>query len=107
MRSLPLRSIWQIVSEINLAEIQSEIESPFHLLIAADDEADAEHAANRLSAPAADFYHPWITVTDSTGSGLLSQSTEIAPRTIKHVPRRLNLPARLRTAPSLSPPVSN
>jgi len=83
MRSLPLRSIWQIVSEINLAEIQSEIESPFHLLIAADDEADAEQAANRLSAPAADFYHPWITVTDSTGSGLLSQSTEIAPRTIK------------------------
>ena len=80
MRSLPLRSIWQIVSEINLAEIQREIETPFHLLIAADDEADAEQAATCLSSPAADFFHPWITVTDSSGSGLLSQSTEIAPR---------------------------
>ena len=79
MRSLPLRSIWQIVSEINLAEIQREIETPFHLLIAADDEADAEQAATCLSSPAADFFHPWITVTDSSGSGLLSQSTEIAP----------------------------
>ncbi len=80
MRSLPLRSIWQIVSEINLAEIQREIETPFHLLIAADDEADAEQAAICLSSPAADFFHPWITVTDSSGFGLLSQSTEIAPR---------------------------
>ena len=79
MRSLPLRSIWQIVSEINLAEIQREIEKPFHLLIAADQESDAEEAATRLSSPSADYVDPWITVTDSSGSGLLSQSTEIAP----------------------------
>ena len=80
MRSLPLRSIWQIVSEINLAEIQREIDAPVHLLIAADEEADAEQAARSLSSPGADFVHPWITVTDSSGSGLLSQSTEIAKR---------------------------
>ena len=80
MRSLPLRSIWQIVSEINLAEIQREIEAPFHLLIAADDEADAGQAACSLSSPNADYVHPWITVTDSSGSGLRSQSTEIVPR---------------------------
>ena len=79
MRSLPLRSIWQIVSEINLAQIQREIEAPFHLLIAADEEADAAQAACSLSAPNADFVHPWITVTDNTGSGLRSQSTEIVP----------------------------
>lgn len=79
MRSLPLRSIWQIVSEINLAEIQREIEAPFHLLIAADEEADAEEAARSLSAPGADFVHPWITTTDSTGSGLLSLGTDIVP----------------------------
>ncbi len=77
MRSLPLRSIWQIVSEINLAEIQREIEAPFHLLIAADNEPDAEQAAARLSSSNADYVDPWITVTDSSGSGLLSQSTEI------------------------------
>ena len=80
MRSLPLRSIWQIVSEINLAEIQREIDAPVHLLIAADEESDAEQAARRLSSPAADFVHPWITVTDSSGSGMLPQSTEIVPR---------------------------
>ena len=79
MRSLPLRSIWQIVSEINLAEIQREIEAPFHLLIAADDEADAEEAARWLSDPGADFSHPWLTVTDGAGSGLRSQSTDIVP----------------------------
>ncbi|MYC97245.1 MAG: hypothetical protein F4X14_19995 [Caldilineaceae bacterium SB0661_bin_32] len=78
MRSLPLRSIWQIVSEINLAEIQREIDAPVHLLIAADEEPDAEQAARSLSSLGADFVHPWITVTDSSGSGLLSQSTEIA-----------------------------
>ncbi|MYJ78955.1 MAG: hypothetical protein F4047_12605 [Caldilineaceae bacterium SB0670_bin_27] len=80
MRSLPLRSIWQIVSEINLAEIQREIDAPVHLLIAADDEPNAEKAALGLSSYCADFVHPWITVTDSSGSGLLSQSTEIAPQ---------------------------
>ena len=80
MRSLPLRSIWQIVSEINLAEIKREIEAPFHLLIAADAEADAEEAARRLSAPDAAFVHPWITVTDSAGSGMRSQSSAIVPR---------------------------
>lgn len=79
MRSLPLRSIWQIVSEINLAEIQREIDAPVHLLIAADDEPNAEQAARSLSSHGADFVHPWITVTDSSGSGLLSQSAEIAP----------------------------
>ena len=79
MRSFPLHSIWQIVSEINLAKIQREIGDPFYLLIAADEEPAAEQAANRLSSPAADFVHPWITVTDSSGAGLLSQSTEIAP----------------------------
>lgn len=80
MRALPLRSIWQIVSEINLAEIQREIDAPVHLLIAADQETDAEQAALHLSSPGADFVHPWITVTDSSGSGLLSLSTELAPR---------------------------
>ncbi len=80
MRSLPLRSIWQIVSEINLAEIQREIETHFHLLIAADQEPDAEEAATHLSSPSADYVDPWITVTDSSGSGLLSHSTEIVPR---------------------------
>ena len=79
MRSLPLRSIWQIVSEINLAEIQREIETPFHLLIAADEEADAEEAARSISAPGADFTHPWLTVTDGAGSGLRSQGTEVVP----------------------------
>ncbi len=79
MRSLPLRSIWQIVSEINLAEIQREIEAPFHLLVAADDEADAEEAARWLSDSGAAFSHPWITITDSAGSGLRSQSTDIIP----------------------------
>ena len=79
MRSLPLRSIWQIVSEINLAEIQREIEAPFHLLVAADDEADAEEAARWLSDPGAAFCHPWLTITDSAGSGLRSQSTDIVP----------------------------
>ena len=79
MRSLPLRSIWQIVSEINLAEIQREIETPFHLLIAADEEADAEEAARSISAPGADFIHPWLTVTDSAGSGLRSPGTEVVP----------------------------
>ena len=79
MRALPLRSIWQIVSEINLAEIQREIETTFHLLIAADEEADAEQAARSLSDPSAEFLHPWITVTDRTGSGMRSESTEIAP----------------------------
>ena len=79
MRSLPLRSIWQIVSEINLAEIQREIETPFHLLIAADEEADAEEAARSISAPGADFTHPWLTVTDSAGSAFHSQSTEVVP----------------------------
>ena len=79
MRALPLRSIWQIVSEINLAEIQREIESTFHLLIAADDGTVAERAASSLSGPAADFVHPWITVTDGAGSGLRSDSTAIAP----------------------------
>ena len=79
MRALPLRSIWQIVSEINLAEIQREIESTFHLLIAADDGTVAERAASSLSSPAADFVHPWITFTDGAGSGLRSDSTAIAP----------------------------
>ena len=79
MRALPLRSIWQIVSEINLAEIQRELESTFHLLIAADDGSVAEHAARSLSGPAADFVHPWITVTDGSGSGLRSDSTNIVP----------------------------
>ena len=79
MRALPLRSIWQIVSEINLAEIQREIESTFHLLIAADDGTVAERAASSLSGPAADFVHPWITFTDGAGSGLRSDSTAIVP----------------------------
>ncbi|MDE0432198.1 MAG: hypothetical protein OXH98_20735 [Caldilineaceae bacterium] len=79
MRALPLRSIWQIVSEINLAEIQRELESTFHLLIAADDGSVADHAARSLSGPAADFVHPWITVTDGSGSGLRSDSTNIVP----------------------------
>ncbi len=79
MRSLPLRSIWQIVSEINLAEIRREIDTPFHLLIAADDLADAEEAARSLSAPGADFIHPWLTVTDGAGSGLRSPGTEVVP----------------------------
>ncbi len=79
-RSLPLRSLWQIVSQINLAEIQQEIEAPFHLLIAADMEADAAQAARRLSAPDAAFAHPWITVTDSAGSGIRSHSRAIVPQ---------------------------
>ena len=87
MRSLPLRSIWKIVSEINLAEIQREIETPFHLLIAADEEKDAEEAARSLSAPGADFIHPWLTVTDGSGSGLRTKSTEIVPfSAVSHAP---------------------
>ena len=96
MRSLPLRSIWQIVSEINLAEIQREIDAPVHLLIAADEETDAEQAARHLSSPHADFVHPWITVTDSSGSGLLSLSTEIAPRSPA---TRSSSPQPSRTSP--------
>ena len=110
MRAMPLRSIWQIVSEINLAAIQSEIETTFHLLIAADEEADAEQAARSLSDPAAEFVHPWITVTDRTGSGLRSQSTEIAP----HSPSAHKTPSQqsrqspdcallVTTQPELSP----
>ena len=95
MRALPLRSIWQIVSEINLAEIQREIESTFHLLIAADDGSVAEHAARSLSGPAADFIHPWITVTDGSGSGLRSDSTAIVSLAADRQERPANAPRTL------------
>lgn len=95
MRALPLRSIWQIVSEINLAEIQREIESTFHLLIAADDGSVAEHAARCLSSPAADSVHPWITVTDGSGSGLRSDGTAIVPLAADRQERPANAPRTL------------
>lgn len=95
MRSLPLRSMWQIVSEINLAEIQREVEGQFHLLIAAEAAADAEEAARLLSDRGADFVHPWITVTDSAGSGLRSQSTAI----VAHSSAEQNAPTRPRRQP--------
>ena len=105
MRSLPLRSIWQIVSEINLAEIQREIETTFHLLVAADDEADAEQAARSLSAPNADFVHPWITVTDSAGSGLRSAAT---PQDAPNSPRQsLDFALLVTTQRELSPDLAS
>jgi len=79
MRALPLRSIWQIVSEINLAEIQREIGSTFHLLIAADDGSVAELAASSLSGGAADFIHPWITVTDGSDTAATSVTITVTP----------------------------
>ena len=113
MRSLPLRSIWQIVSEINLAEIQREIEAPFHLLIAADDEGDAQQAARRLSDPNAEFVHPWITVTDRTGSGLRSHGTDIVPHSAPAHDARPQPPPSpdcallVTTRPELSPDLAS
>ena len=79
-RSLLLQSIWQIVSEINLKEIQEEIEAPFRLLIAA--EAEAVQVARRLSTPDANFVHPWITVTDSAGSETIFHDRAIPPQSV-------------------------
>lgn len=70
-RALQLKSLWQIVSQINLEEIRQEVEAPFHLLIVADVEADALLAARWLSAADTDV-HPWLTVSDSFGSGMRS-----------------------------------
>lgn len=114
MRGLPLRSIWQIVSEINLAEIQREIESPFHLLIAADSEDVAMDAASHLSSDLADFVHPWITITDSSGSGILSHGTDIVSSTAPGRPASSQSDAPVpsfsllvTTSPDLSPDLSS
>ncbi len=114
MRGLPLRSIWQIVSEINLAEIQREIETPFHLLIAADVEGDALDAAHHLTSDLADFVHPWITVTDSSGSGFLSHSTDIVPgantrrtSSSQQDPPAPNFALLVTSRPDLSPDLSS
>lgn len=70
LRALQLKTLWQIVSEIKLEDVQKEVEAPFHLLIAGDGETDASEAARHLSTADAEFVHPWLTVTDSDGSGM-------------------------------------
>jgi uncharacterized protein (DUF697 family) len=59
--ALKFGTLWRIVSEVNIEEIRADVERTFHLLIVADDEADASELGAFISDEAGAFVHPWIT----------------------------------------------
>jgi uncharacterized protein (DUF697 family) len=71
---LPLRNLWRILRESNLEAIRRGAESPFQMLVAGDDAADAEQLARLISecadatAPPADSgeRHPWLLTIDAS-----------------------------------------
>jgi hypothetical protein len=88
--ALKFSTLWRIVSEVNIEEIRADVERTFHLLIIADDEADASELGAFISDEAGAFVHPWISpqaasVQISTGGFdqasiaiLLSRSVELS-----------------------------
>lgn len=59
-RRLP--TLWRLLREIDLETIRREAERPFQVLVCAQDVADAEQLAARLSGPGA--RHPWVLAVD-------------------------------------------
>lgn len=59
--TLKLGSVWRIVSQVDIEEIKKSAEQPFHLLVVAARQEDAEMMARRLSDETASYAHPWIT----------------------------------------------
>jgi len=55
-RRLP--TLWRLLREIDLESVRREAEQPFQVLVCAQDVADAEDLATRLSGPGA--RHPWV-----------------------------------------------
>jgi hypothetical protein len=71
---VPLRNLWRILRESNLEAIRRGAESPFQMLVAGDDAADAEQLARLISecadataAPAdSGERHPWLLTIDAS-----------------------------------------
>ncbi len=56
-----LDTLWRIISQVDVNEIQEDSLYTFHLLVVADDLAAANQLASALSDAEAGFIHPWIT----------------------------------------------
>ena len=59
-RRLP--TLWRLLREIDLESIRREAERPFQVLVCAQDIADAEELAARVSGPGA--RHPWVLAVE-------------------------------------------
>lgn len=58
---LRLDTLWRIISQIDVNEIQEDVLYTFHFLVVADDLAVADEVASALSDEKSSFIHPWIT----------------------------------------------